>query len=62
MATSFGIMPTGRPSWQSRRAGEPGACGLLAGSGAGGTSGPGCGSGDRLRVARAAHGRDPSGL
>jgi len=22
MATSFGIMPTGRPNWQSRRAGE----------------------------------------
>jgi len=30
-ATSFGIMPTGRPSWQSRRAGEPGAGGLPAG-------------------------------
>ena len=26
------------------------------------TSGPGCGSGDRLRGARAEHGRDPGGL
>ena len=57
-ATSFGIMPTGRPIRQSRRASASASAG---GEWSWRTSGPGCERGDRLRGARAPHGRDPGG-